>query len=120
MIDLKELNQGMLISGRLSEVHIHNLKQYPFLVFSNIESIEINYNIQPLFDNQDGSYVEYTLKFKDGIKKIDSKKSKENKAILTNMVQVLLSKKIRVDIALEQKDYVAKRKRSSSKRRSSG
>ncbi len=120
MIDLRELNQGMLISGRLSEVHIHNLKQYPFLVFNGIESIEISYNIQPLFDNQDGSYVEYVLKLKGGSKKISSKKIEESSAMLTNMVQVLLSKKVRVDILLEQKDYVAKRKRSGSKRRSSG
>jgi hypothetical protein len=121
MIDLRELNQGMLISGRLSEVHIYNLKQYPFLVFNNIESIEISYNLEPLFDNQDGAYVEYTLKFKSGLRKTDAKKIEENSKILRNMVQVLLSKKVRVDILSQQKekDYVAKKPRSVRKRRSS-
>jgi hypothetical protein len=121
MIDLRELNQGMLISGRLSEVHIYNLKQYPFLVFNNIESIEISYNLEPLFDNQDGAYVEYTLKFKSGLKKTDTKKIEENSKILRNMVQVLLSKKVRVDILSQQKekDYVTKKPRSVRKRGSS-
>jgi hypothetical protein len=114
MIDLKELNQGMLISGRLSEVHVHNLKQYPFLVFSDLDSIEISYNLEPLFDNQDGAYVEYVLKFKDSSKGIDSAKTEKDTQLLQNMVQVLLSKKVRVDVS-----YVAKTRRSNKRRSSS-
>lgn len=97
MINLKDLNKGMLLSGRLSEVHVHNLKQYPFLIFDNLESAEINYNLQPLLDRETGSYVEYILKFKGRVKNIQ-----DEAEVLKKMVGVLLSTEVRVDIAYKK------------------
>ena len=97
MINLKDLNKGMLISGRMSEVHIHNLKQYPFLAFENLDSVEISYNVQPLLDRESGSYVEYILKFKKTPKTLA-----QGSEILKKMVSVLLSAEVRVDIAYKK------------------
>ena len=111
-MNLKELNQGVLVSGRLSEVHIHNLRQYPFLVFNNLDSAEISYNLEPLLDNQDGSYVEFVLKFKNRI----PKNIKQSAKILSDMVKVLLWKKIHVEVAYKKnKDlvYVTKQRADS-------
>lgn len=114
MIDIKELNKGAIASGRLSEVHIHNLRTYPFLVFNGLDTVEINFNIEPLLlDKQDGAYVEYVLRFKDKV----PKKMSENSKMLMDMVKVLLWKEVRVDVAYRKNKelvYVGKEHRNSS------
>jgi hypothetical protein len=42
---LKDLNKGVILTGRLSEVHVKNLQNYPFIFFEGVESVEISYNI---------------------------------------------------------------------------
>jgi hypothetical protein len=42
---LDELNKGALLSGRLSETHVKNLKLFPFVVFDHVDSAEIDYDI---------------------------------------------------------------------------
>lgn len=101
-MNLEDLKKGMILSGRLSEVHLHNLKQYPFIAFDGLDSVEINYNLEPLMNNEDGSYFEYILKFKKGT----PKGIKEKANILASMVKVLLWSKIEIRIAHQKNGKV--------------
>ena len=63
---LEDLKRGIILTGRLSEVHIKTLKTAPFIFFDEVEKVEMSYDI-----NTDpaaavpgvGSKVIYTLHF---------------------------------------------------------
>lgn len=63
---LEDLKRGVILTGRLSEVHVKTLKTAPFIFFDELEKVELSYDI-----NTDpaaavpgvGSKVIYTLHF---------------------------------------------------------
>jgi hypothetical protein len=97
-MNLEELKKGMILSGRLSEIHIHNLKQYPFIAFDGLDSFEMSYNLEQLANNEDGAYLEYILKFK----KTTPKGIEEKAKILSAMVKVLLWNNVEVRVAYKK------------------
>lgn len=61
---LDDLKKGVMLTGRLSEVHVKNLKNYPFIFFEELKSVEMSYNIvtDPTVSAPGtGSFVRYKL-----------------------------------------------------------
>lgn len=66
---LKDLNIGTIITGRISEVHVKNMEQYPFIFLDDVEEFRIDYDIITDATNATPgkkSTVSYTVKFKSG------------------------------------------------------
>lgn len=65
---LKDLNMGMIMTGQLSEIHLKNMKTYPFIFFDNIDEIQMGFDI--IVDPANvvpgsKSTVVYGIRFKD-------------------------------------------------------
>ncbi len=43
---LKDLNTGLALIGKLSEVHVKNMQMYPFVFFDSLVSANISYDIK--------------------------------------------------------------------------
>lgn len=67
--DLKKL---VILSGRLSEIHIKNLQLFPFAFFDNLQSVELVHDLDIEKDREGQMSVDYRLKFKKGCSKIDN------------------------------------------------
>jgi hypothetical protein len=65
---IKDLAIGSILTGRVSEVHLHNMKIYPFVFIDNVDRAEISYDIiTDLTNTMPGSHstVVYVLRFTD-------------------------------------------------------
>lgn len=41
----KELAMGSILTGQISEVHILNMKMYPFVFFENLDTATVSYDV---------------------------------------------------------------------------
>lgn len=91
--DLKKL---VILSGRLSEIHINNLKMFPFAFFDGLKSVELDFDLDIEKERDGRMIVNYRLKFKKGFSKIDNLTARC--AALENAVKNLLWKEVEVSI----------------------
>jgi len=66
---LEDLKKGVLLTGRLSEVHEKTFRMIPFIFFDEVSKVEISYDI--VTDSNGsmpglGSKIVFTISFKDG------------------------------------------------------
>lgn len=63
---LHEMNKLMILSGRLSDMHVLNLKTYPKVFFDDVVSAEVKYDFTPPLPGEKsefpGGIVGYTIK----------------------------------------------------------
>ena len=99
-MNVVELNKGMLLAGRLSEVHVKNLQTYPFLVFDGLlDTAAIDYDITPATKQQNTSFITYNLFFK----KDRPENFEELKDTLIKMVKTLFWKDMKVNVFIGDK-----------------
>lgn len=68
-ISLEDLKRGMFLTGKIPEPIFKSLTYLPFMVFSTIDNVEIDYDLD--FSNNDKSYFSYSLKTKHPEDKVD-------------------------------------------------
>ena len=84
----------VMMTGNLSDFQLQNLKTWPFLVFDDLESVEINYDFTKLIAEEESlspGSVQYNLKFKEGTK-LNKAKAKKSLETLTNWTKFLFWK----------------------------
>jgi hypothetical protein len=91
--DLKKL---IILSGQLSEIHIKNIKMFPFIFFDGVQSAEVTFDLDIAKERDGAMSVCYRLKFKKGFSKIDN--LQQRCQALENAVKNLLWKE--VDVAI--------------------
>ena len=66
---IKDLATGSIMTGMVSEVHINNMKMYPFIFLDNVDSAEISYNIvvDPSASPGTKSSIAYSLRFIENV-----------------------------------------------------
>ncbi len=99
-ISPKELAMGAIFSKRLTDVHAHNLKMYPYICFDGVQEVEIDYDLK--FDrsptDEAPPYIKYNIHFKEGAKTLDQEEVKKRVKYLQDAVAVLLWKEIEVSV----------------------
>lgn len=92
----KDLMKGTVMTGNLSEVHVKNLKMYPFIFLDEIKEASISYDI--VTDPSAAlpgakSRIEFTLSFAEGFPKDDMRNGIEN---LEKAIEILMAHKVTV------------------------
>ena len=62
----------MLFFGRVSEVHIKNLKAFPFIYYSDVTEAKLDYSVETQKENKEKSLISFeisTSKNNDHLKK---------------------------------------------------
>ena len=65
---LKDLAVGSILTGQISEIHIRNMKTYPFVFLDSVSGLEISYDIVTDPTNSmpgKKSTIIYTVEFTD-------------------------------------------------------
>lgn len=96
--ELKDLMKGSALTGRVSEVHILNLRQYPFIFIDGVESVEISYDILTDAVNampNKKSRVDYVVTMKEGF---PNSESFTDIASLKKAVNVLFQHSVEVSV----------------------
>lgn len=92
---LEDLTKLVMFTGRVSEVHLENLKRFPFIFFNNIVDAELNYSIETT-DKAKSSIFSYTLsmpwEFNDNL-------DKRYKA-LESAVRSLFWKEVKIELKI--------------------
>jgi hypothetical protein len=97
-LTIKDLNKLILISDKLSEIHVKNLQEYPFIFFNDVEEVKIEHDISIKIKNS--SFVHYYLTL-----------SKENDNIkirfehLEKSIKALFWKEVQVKLYINDKEY---------------
>jgi hypothetical protein len=92
----KELAMGSIFSGQISEVHLNNMKLYPFIFIDDVSQVEISYDIITDPANAEPgkkSTVSYTVSFKSGNTPENIKDCSQN---LQKALSILFSQQITV------------------------
>ena len=99
-VPVKDLAKAVLLSGRLSEMHIKNLQTYPFIIFNNVEEAEMIYDINTDRNSQADtpSVIEYHILFKSGSRAPNKKEAIKLIKYLTDAVATLLWAGIEVKV----------------------
>lgn len=90
----EELAMGTIFTGQISEVHLKNMKIYPFIFLDDVDEVEIAYDIiTDVVNNAPGgkSTVSYSLSFKSGNNPSNLKEGHEN---LTKALSVLFAQPV--------------------------
>lgn len=98
---LDDLNRGIILTGRLPEVHIKNLKTYPFIYFDQLKAAEVTWDINVDNVTTEPSTVHYKLTFEEGFTP-DFLKERANG--ISNAVKTLMWKEVKVDLSLNGKE----------------
>jgi hypothetical protein len=91
---LKDLLQGTIMTGQISEVHIKNLKAYPFIFLAGVEEVEISYDISTMSESLGKSKISFAVKFRDGF----TEKQPENCEYLKKAVRILMQHDVEVSV----------------------
>jgi hypothetical protein len=67
---LNELNSLGVLSGRLSEIHLENLKAFPFIYYNGVLEAKLEYDI---YNKQDGTYIRYDLTLSEENDQLDKR-----------------------------------------------
>ena len=91
-IPIKDMAKAVLLSGRLTEMHVKNLQTYPFIIFNGLEEAETVYDINTNREAQNDvhSSVDYYISFKKGSKQPNKQESIKLIGYLTNAIATLL------------------------------
>jgi hypothetical protein len=95
---LAEMRKSILLTKRMSEFHLNNLKNFAFIAFDNLNKIEISYNIDcdPKMNNY--GYIHFNLSPKPR-KAISSKNTLSKRCSdVDSWTKNLLWKEISVEI----------------------
>lgn len=99
LVNLEDLKKMVMLTGRLSDIHIKTLQSAPFIYFDDLGSVEIDYEITTDFSEEHrakNSYVNFKLNFND---RYEPDAHHQNRLLaLVKTVQGLLWKEIRVEI----------------------
>ncbi|MEM4601887.1 MAG: hypothetical protein QW808_03195 [Desulfurococcaceae archaeon] len=92
---LEDLKKGVILSGRLSELHYNNLKMYPFIFFDGLKKCEMILNINTDPNTSAPSVISYILFF-------NKKKRNDNMKVrcdaLKQSVKTLLWDDVQVEV----------------------
>lgn len=72
---LEDMRKITMLTGEISSVHQKSLMKWPYIVFDNVESVEINYDLsKSTFETQNQNLVEFHVFTSDqNIQDLDKK-----------------------------------------------
>lgn len=94
--EIKEMAQLALLSGRITDFHVTNLKTYGFVFFNGVEKIELDYDLTV----GDKSIVTYKLNIDD---KLFNDKLEKRFQALETATRNLFWKDLRVRVYVNNK-----------------
>jgi hypothetical protein len=95
---------AMLMSGKLSDFQIENLKKWPFIYLDNVDTVSINYNFTKNGSIYPGT-ISFDFKFKENT---DIDKQKENLKYLEVCVKALFFQDTDVQFLLNGSGWLIK------------
>jgi hypothetical protein len=117
---IEDLRRIMIMTGEMSDLHLHNLQQWGKIVFDNYDKIELAYNLNPtdpkkykeltgndLTDVEKEavpSYIAYTVVPKKG-KRITQKKVEQALKSLQLWIRDIFWSNIHIKIFIKDKEY---------------
>lgn len=96
-IPLKDLTSLGLFMGRVSEVHITNLKFFPFIFFNDLKEVKLDYDIGT--NREDPSFTSYDLCISAENDNLDKRY-----LALESSVRALFWKEMKVKISINGKE----------------
>lgn len=99
---IEEHKKMIMMTGNLSDFQLQNLKTWPFLLFDDLDNVEINYDFTKLIAKDEETLspgsVQFNFKFKEGTK-LNKEKTKQSLNILTTWTRFLFWKETEVKFA---------------------
>ena len=97
-LNIKDLNKLILLSDKISEVHIKNLKSFPYYFFNGLQEAEVPYNIS--IKDKNSSFVHYYLTLSE-----ENDNLNKRFEALQGAVKALFWKEVEVKLYLNDKEY---------------
>jgi hypothetical protein len=95
--NIKDLTKLMMFSGRLSSVHVENLKSFPFIFFNGVTEVKIDHDISTTKDKP--SIVSYDLKLDTENDFLDKRYQ-----ALESAIRGLFWKEVRLQVSINNKE----------------
>lgn len=102
---LEDMRKITMLTGEISSVHEESLQKWPYIIFNNIQNVEIKYDLTKEYTQETGEgYVIYSLEIAPEHVPKEEEFVKLCK-ILTSWVRDMLWDDIKVDISTSVRGY---------------